>query len=271
MLKSLRLLRAFLVRDFLTEVSYRFAFLSSLGGVFLNTLTFFFVSSLINTAASPLVLAQTQGDYFSFVLIGIAFGGYFGVGLRGFASALRNTQVTGTLEAMVMTPTPVALIILGSAMWSYAFTTFRVLLYLGLGTLLGLSFAGANYLGALASLGLAIIAFASLGIMAASVIMVIKRGDPVTGLFNGFANLIGGVYYPIEALPAWLQPISQALPITYALHAMRLALLSDASWAELAPDLLVLAGFCVILFPLSLIAFKLAVEQARQDGSLAQY
>ncbi len=271
MLKLLRLLRAFLVRDFLTEVSYRFAFLASLGGVFLNTLTFFFVASLVNEATSPMVLAQTQGDYFSFVLIGIAFGGYFGVGLRGFAGALRNTQVTGTLEAMIMTPTPVTQIILGSAVWSYAFTTFRVLLYLGLGVLLGLSLSGANYLGALVSLTLAIVAFASLGILAASVIMVIKRGDPVTGLFNGFANLIGGVFYPVEALPAWLQTLSKALPITYALHAMRLALLSDASWSELAPDLLILALFCVGLFPLSLLMFRLAVERARQDGSLAQY
>jgi ABC-2 type transport system permease protein len=52
---------------------------------------------------------------------------------------------------------------------------------------------------------------------------------------------------------------------------MRLSLLTGASWAELLPDLLVLTGFTVILFPLSLITFRWAVERARLDGTLAHY
>ena len=101
--------------------------------------------------------------------------------------------------------------------------------------------------------------------------MVVKRGDPITAVFGGLANLIGGVYYPIEILPNWLQFFARLLPITYALRAMRLSLLNGAGWAELAPDLLALLLFCVLLFPLSLLIFRYAVEQARADGSLAQY
>ena len=52
---------------------------------------------------------------------------------------------------------------------------------------------------------------------------------------------------------------------------MRLALLTGASWSTLAPDLLALLLFCVLLFPLSLVAFRYAVERARQEGSLAHY
>jgi uncharacterized membrane protein len=47
-----------------------------------------------------------------------------------------------------------------------------------LGTLLcGVSFSGANYVAALIGLILAIISFASIGIISAAIIMVIKRGD----------------------------------------------------------------------------------------------
>lgn len=266
-----RLLRAFIIRDFFTETSYRLSFLVSIGGIFFSAFIFFFLSELVGDSARP-YLAEYGGDYFSFVIIGIAFGSYFGVGLTGFARALRQAQTTGTLEAMMMTPTPVSLIIVGSALWTYLFTTFRVLVYLLIGSiLLGLNLGRANYAAALVSLLLAILSFASIGIIAASVIMVIKRGDPITSLLGNLANLIGGVFYPVEILPDWLQAVAKLLPITYALRAMRLSLIAGASWAELAPDLLALAAFCLLLFPLSLIIFRIAVNRARADGSLTHF
>lgn len=265
-----RLLWAFLIRDFQTESSYRVSFLLSLSGVFFTSVTYFFVSRLLDESVQP-ALAQYDGDYFAFVLIGVAFGSYFGLGLTGFARALREAQTTGTLEAMMMTPTSVSTIVVGSAVWSYAFTTLRVIVYLILGVLLGLRLQGANYLAALITLLLSIVAFASIGIVAAGVIMVIKRGDPVTTLFSSAATLVGGVFYPIEVMPEWLQFLSRLLPLTYSLRAMRLALLNGAPWAALLPDLLVVATFAAILFPLSLLVFRFAVERARAEGSLAHY
>jgi ABC-2 type transport system permease protein len=267
----LRLLWSFFVRDYQTETSYRAAFLFSLTGIFFSAFTFFFVSKLVGDSAAP-YLDEYGGDYFSFVIIGLAFSSYFSLGLGGFSRALREAQTTGTLEAMMMTPTPVSIIVIGSALWNYAFTTFRVFVYLFLGVaLLGLRLTNANYLGGLVSLLLSIVAFASIGIIAASIIMIIKRGEPITNLLGAVANLIGGVYYPIEILPDWLQFVSQFIPVTYALRAMRLSLLTGASWAELAPDLLALTAFTIVLFPLSLITFRWAVERARQDGTLAHY
>jgi ABC-2 type transport system permease protein len=264
-----RLLWAFLVRDWQTELSYRVAFLLNLSSTFFGAFTFYFVAQLVGDI--PL-LQQYDGDYFSFVLIGIAFGSYFGLGLTGFARALREAQTTGTLEAMIMTSAPLSLLVVGSAVWSYAFTTFRVFVYLGLGVgLLGVSLGGANYGGALLVLLLSIVAFGSIGILAASVIMVIKRGDPITALFGTFANMIGGVYYPVEIMPEWLQWLAALLPITYALRAIRLALLAGAGWNVLLPDLAVLLTFCLVLLPLSLLAFRYAVERARADGSLTHF
>lgn len=266
-----RQLWSFLVRDFYTETSYRLGFLVGIVGIFFRAFIFYFLAQLVNDSAAPL-LTDYHGDYFAFILIGIAFGSYFGTGLTGFTTALRQAQTTGTLESLLMTPTPVSFIIIGSAAWSYTYTTFRVFVYLLIGTLLlGLNLSQANYLAALVVLILSIIAFASIGIIAASLIMVIKRGDPITALFGNLANLVGGVYYPIEILPGWLQWLAKLLPITYALRAMRLSLLNGAGWVELAPDLLALVVFCLILFPTSLLIFRAAVERARADGSLAQY
>ncbi|MEM7113294.1 MAG: ABC transporter permease [Chloroflexota bacterium] len=264
-------LAAFLIRDFYIETSYRVAFWGGLVGIFLNTFVFYFLSEFLGSRTSDL-LSEYNSDYFAFVLIGLALGSYFGVGLTSFARALRQAQTTGTLEALLMTPTAVGTVITGSALWSYTYATVRVLIYLLIGSLfLGLNLGQANYLAALVILLLAIIAFASLGIIIASLIMIIKRGDSLTALFGSFANLVGGVFYPIDIMPTWLQTVAQLLPITHALRAMRLALLTTASWQELAPEMFILALFCLILFPFALILFRLAVNRARQDGSLAQY
>ncbi len=261
---------AFLVRDLLVEMSYRVAFLMQLAQVFIAVFVFYFISRLLGSAAAP-GLAAYGGDYFAFVIIGVALSSYFGIGLISFAQSLREAQTTGTLEAMLMTPTRVSTIVLGSALWAYAFTTLRVLLYLVAGALLGVSFARANLGLAVLILILSIITFSAIGILAASFIMVLKRGDPVTGLVGVGATLIAGVYYPVEILPRPLQVLAQLVPVTYSLRALRLSLLQGASWRDVVPDVAALVVFAVILLPLSLYAFRLAVNRARVDGSLTHY
>ncbi|HIE57706.1 MAG TPA: ABC transporter permease [Anaerolineales bacterium] len=72
-------------------------------------------------------------------------------------------------------------------------------------------------------------------------------------------------------MPIWLQKLSALIPVTYALRAMRLALLQGAGFDQLWGDILALCLFCVILLPLSLITFTYAVRRARVNGSLAHY
>ncbi|HEX7974719.1 MAG TPA: ABC transporter permease, partial [Anaerolineales bacterium] len=267
----LRIAQAFLKRDLLTEASYRFSFLLQFLNTFFSAAVFYFISRLLGPAAAP-YLAAYGGDYFSFVLIGIAFAGYFGVGLSSFANNLRQAQTTGTLEAMLATPTGLSAIILSSSLWDFLLTTLRVVVYLALGAgLMGVNLGRGNYPAAALILLLTVTVFSSLGIMAASFIMVLKRGDPITWAFNALFSLLGGVYYPITVLPGWMQTLSGLIPMTYALRAMRLALLQGASLASLAPDLLALAGFSLVLLPASLLAFRFAVRRAKVDGSLAHY
>jgi ABC-2 type transport system permease protein len=131
--------------------------------------------------------------------------------------------------------------------------------------------SNANLVGALITLILTIICFSSLGIISASFIMVLKQGDPINWVFSALSGLLGGVFYPITVLPQWLQMFSYILPITYSLNAMRLALLQGYSLEALAPDILALMLFSVVMLPFSILAFRYAVRRAKVDGSLTQY
>jgi ABC-2 type transport system permease protein len=129
----------------------------------------------------------------------------------------------------------------------------------------------ANVGGGLIILILTIICFSSIGILSASFIMVFKRGDPINMLLMGTSELFGGVLFPIEVFPQWLQSISHILPITYAVNGMRHALLQGYSLGNLAPDIFTLVLFSIILLPLSLFVFEKSVLKVKAEGGLVQY
>jgi ABC-2 type transport system permease protein len=262
---------AFLKRDFSQEISYRLSFIMQLGGILFSIAIFYFMAELFGTAVAP-QLAEYGGDYFSFVLIGLAFTGFLGLSLSSFAQSIREGQIMGTLEIMLLSPTRLSTILLSSSLWAYFMTTLRVVVYLLAGAFIfGASLGQANIPAAVLLMLLSIASFSGIGIMSAAVVLLVKKGDPVAWLIGGASSLLAGVYYPITVLPDWLEPISRILPLTYALDAMRLAMLQGHSIYELRYDILVLLGFTVVLTPLAFLVFRKALQRAKKEGSLIQY
>lgn len=262
---------AFIKRDFLTEISYKSAFLMNLIGVFFSVLTFFFIAKLFGKAAAP-HLQEYGGDYFPFVLIGIAFSTFLGVGLGTSAGALRQEQMIGTLEAMLITPTRATSIVIYLSLWNFIYSSFNILVYLFIGRFIfGIKFSLSHPLLIVVVFFLSILSFSSLGIISSCFVMVFKRGNPVNWIVSSSFDLLGGVYYPITILPGPLQVISHALPITYALQALRGILLTGYSFTQVRTEILALLGFALVLFPLSVLLFEFALKWAKKEGSLSQY
>lgn len=262
---------AFVYKDFINETSYKFAFIIQILGIFFSALVFFFLSKLLGDSVSP-YLKPYGGDYFSFVLIGIAFANYLQVSLSSFSSCIRNAQMLGTLEALLVTQTEIPTIILSSSIYSFVLTSFRVIIFLLFGILvLGLDIGEANFFGGILVLLLTILSFSSIGIISASFIMVLKKGDPINWIFTNLSWLLGGVYYPISVLPDWVQKFSYLLPITYSLEGMRMALLKGYTIRALLPNIIPLLIFTAVMLPVSMWVFKYAVKKAKIDGSLIKY
>jgi ABC-2 type transport system permease protein len=189
-----------------------------------------------------------------------------------FSSSIREGQMMGTLEIMLLSPTRLSSILLSSSIWAYAFTSLQVVLYLVLGAAIyGMSMANADYVAGLVILVLSIASFAGIGIISAAFIMVLKRGDPIALVIEGLSVLLAGVYYPVEVLPSWLERVSTLLPLTYALEGMRLSLLQGCGLWECQSEILALVCFSAILLPLAFVFFRYAVRRARMEGSLIQY
>ncbi len=262
---------AFLKRDFLNASSYKVSYVLQFLGILFSTATFFFLSGLFKS--NPVSgLEHYGGEYFPFVLIGIAFSDYLMTALQSFSGTVREGQLTGTLEPLLLTRTGLPTIVLSASVYPFILTSLRVFVYLAIGIgLFGVRFAAGNPLGTLTIIILTVISFSSIGIISASFVMVFKRGDPFGWAFGSVSALLGGVLYPVAILPAWLQKLAHLLPITYSLRSLRRILLGAAGIKEIVPDIRVLILFACVLLPLSLIVFSLSVKKAKADGTLTHY
>lgn len=262
---------AFLRRDFLTDASYRLAWVLQSAEILLIATIAYFLGQFLRQQGLEAVTSFAH-DYFSFVILGIAFFDYLGTALNSFAHAIREGQVTGTLETVLVSQTRLETVVLGSSLYPFLSSTARVASYLVLGALFfDLPLGNANWGAALLLLVLSVAAFSSFGILSASFTLLFKRGDPFTWLLLGASGLLGGVFFPVSALPPWLKLVAQFLPITYCLEGVRRALLAGEGVTELWRETLILSLFAAVGLPLALAVLRWSVRRAKMTGTLAQY
>ena len=258
-------------RDLTVARSYRFAFLMQLFEILLGVAAFYYLSRFIQSPQLTQSLPQ-GGNYFAFALIGVAFFDYLGVALNTFDWSLEEARLNGTLESLVVTQTPLPVILAGSALYPFAAMSLRTAGYLAWGVLLfGFPAAQANWFGAVMILIASILSFVGLGVLSASYTLVFKRGNPVKWIFLGVSGLVSGIMYPVRVLPAALQWIARFVPTTYSLEAMRAALLGHAPMSELWPAIRALLAFAVVLLPISFAAFSWALRRTKITGTLTHF
>jgi ABC-2 type transport system permease protein len=270
----LRCVRAFVVRDFQLEKSYRLNFFLRALSVLAVVTTFFFVARIFTgggdcpCAASP--FAQWR-DPLAAWIIGLAVLNYFMTGFSSLANAVRSEQTQGTLEGTLMTPIGIPALVVSSSAWAFVQATFFSSLYFFFGwAFFGVRFQG-SFLLAFAILLLTTLVLASLGILSASFAMVFKRGDPFALFLGTGSALFSGVFFPTQLLGGGFGRVSRALPPTYGLDGIRAVLIDGRGFADVREPVFTLLLFLAVLLPFSLWVFARAVRRAKREGSLIQY
>ncbi len=259
---------AYIKKEFLIEMSYKFAMMFSLLGIFTTIATYFFIDRLFGNQMTS-DLAPFATSYFPYVLVGNAFFAYVGLALGGLSGRIESEQSLGTLEVLFGSPTKLWVLMLAIVAWNTIYASAEVLGFFILGGIgFGVDFSHINWLSLGSILGLAIIAFNSIGLIEAAWLLVFKRGLAVAWAINGLGALLGGVFFPVTVLPAWLQTIAAWNPITYAIRGLQLAIYQGTPITQLTLELFVLGAFCLVLVPLGLCSWNWALRRAKDEGSL---
>ncbi len=260
-------LLAFARKDLRVATSYRTDFLARNFFILSFTLLFYFAGSSIGGDNGVALLGGGNTEYFPFVIIGLAFLTFINTLVNDFPDTIKQAQTFGTLEPMLVTTTPIGLILAGNLAYPLIRSSLNVVSYLLFALLLGVDMSKANVISAIAILLATIAAFGGLGALLGASVMVFKQNFGRFVLQTLF-SLFGGVFFPIESLPPGIQWVASCIPLTPALDGMRAAILQGASLFDLWQSLVHLLGFAAVLIPLGYICFRAAVRIAQKDGTL---
>lgn len=254
------------MRDYLLTNSTPFAFVWQVGSIVFAVPTLFYLGRLIQPAASP-HLAAFGGNYFAFVVLGIAMATFLSFTLGASGAAVQREQSAGSFETLLAMPISSLTLILAGASWAVFIAGAQAVLYLVLASMIfGLDLHQANLLSAAFIFLIAAGIFVALGTVSACFVLLFRQSDPIVRVFGGVSALLAGVFYPTSVLPPVLQRLSYFVPLTYVLRAFRLALLRGAGIWSLRADVGLLLVFLTASVCLAVVMLPFAIRQARRLG-----
>lgn len=263
---------AFLRKDLAIAVSYRLQFLFQFSQIFFSLAVIYFIGRMLESSGRPNILKEYSVDYFSFALVGLAANSYLKTGLVAITNDMRQTMNQGILEAMCASPVAYPRLLLFMSLWPFAFETIRVAFYFLLGILVfGMRLPQANWIGSVIVLLLTLPSFLMLGIASSSLLILVKKGDPINWFFTSVSGILAGTMFPIAVLPGWLRVVALCLPLTHALEAMRRCLLAGATFGDIQDHLTALLLFLVVLFPATVVINRVCMARARRTGAFSTY
>jgi len=266
---AIAVLGAFLRRDLAISLSYKVGFALGLASNLFSLALFFYLSRLVDRSGGA--DEALRRGYFAFVVVGIALLGVAQTGLTSLGQKFRQEQTTGTFEALMSTPASPSLLILSSAAYDMIRAAVEGVVFV----LLGVAFFGlrlasdpVSILVALFAAIVSMVFFVALGVAVAAFTVVFKQTTALLGMVTSSFALLGGVFFPLRVLPEPLRTVSDIVPFTWALKALRDALISGETNVE---ALVILVAAALVSFPLALWLFGLAMRRARKTATLAQY
>jgi len=258
----------FFRRDLRIASTYRSPFVLEAMEALFGAALLYYVARFVDSPALREALPQGK-TYYAYSLVGFIFFDYLSAALDTFDRSLQEARDTGTLEPLLVTQVSLPVILIGSAFYPFASTTLRIAVYLAWAAIFfDFPLAAANWFAVIAVLVATLLAFSGMGILSAAYLLLFKRGNPGKWLLLGISSVAGGMLFPVDILPAWLRFVAYLNPVTYALDAMRRALLDGSGVLSIGRPLLILIGFAVVLLPLSMLVFYWSLQRTKTTGTL---
>jgi len=196
----------------------------------------------------------------------VDFMDYFFPGILSFVAYLLtilltlisfvSERVSGTLDRLLATPLQESEIVAGYALafGSLGIVQSAFLLTVGV-FVFDITIVG-NVMVAFVVIALLAVVSQSLGILLSG---LAKRESQAIQFFPFVvlpAFLLSGIFWPIEAIPSWLRPVSYLVPPTYAVDACRDVMVRGWGLDKVWVDIVALIGFASVFLTISVLSLK---------------
>ena len=179
------------------------------------------VQPLIVALLAIYMLRDTAGFQAIYVIVGSAMTGLWSGTIYISSRGIDTERWSGTLEQIVASPTPVALVITGKALANVVLSLVSMLFSYPVAALLfGFRLSIAEPLLFLVSLGLTVVALISMALVIAPIFSMNPGSFIWANALEFPVYVLGGFLFPILLLPVWTTPISYALSPYWAARAL---------------------------------------------------
>lgn len=254
----------------LQAASYRLSTILSVVGLIGMTIPIYFVADALQPVMAETIESQAS-NYFAFVLLGIFVFSFLKPATSQLSGIIGGGIATGTLEAMLSTSTRLPTLVAGMMSYSFCWQLLRGLILLLFGAVLGAKLLWGHMLFGMVIVLLTIGAYFAVGMVAAALVLTFRTAGPLNQIVLTLSGLLGGVYYPTQVIPTWIENLSLFIPLTYGLRALRRTVLNGEPISAVRSDLLILVSLTGVLLLAATFLFRLAYDHARRAGTLTHY
>ncbi|MBE9584093.1 ABC transporter permease [Mucilaginibacter sp. JRF] len=194
-----------------------------------------------------------------FILPGQLGFSLLSTGVFGTAFVFLSLRITLVIKRFFATPVKRASIVLGEALARICFSLIGALFIIIIGhfafgfTLVHGVVTVINML-ILSVIGL--IVFMGFGFTVSGIAKNESSVPPIANIITLPQFLLSGTFFSIDNFPAWLQPLSRILPLTYLNDAMRKVAFEGAGLGDVTHQLLILLIWGVVIYTIAVKTFK---------------
>ena len=172
------------------------------------------------------------------------------------ATAMVKERERGTVEQLLMTPASTTDIVVAKIAPLFVLLMVMATLAIGIMRLFFAVPVRGNLLLVAASAGLCILCGIGIGTFVATFTKSAQQAMMTAFFINPPLATLSGATTPVEAMPAWMQPVTWLNPIRHFTIIVRATLMKGSGVDVLWPNFLALIGFTVVLVSLSIWRFR---------------
>lgn len=195
---------------------------------------------------------QTNLRYIDFLVPGIIAMTLMNSAMFGLAGTIVNYRERGILRRLKVTPQPLTTFLGAQITNQLLFSILRAALLIGVARLLFDVHVIGSYLTLLVVVIVGSLTFVTIAFAIASFSKNREISDTLSNIISMPMMFLGGVFFPVDGAPAWIQPLIKILPLKYLGDAMRGVMVKGDSLQAISTDMWVLVAVTFVFFLISL-------------------
>ncbi|MEH7115089.1 ABC transporter permease [Neobacillus niacini] len=209
------------------------------------------LEAVLMSKGAQVEVLTVQKDGSNMVNVNLMFVGFTMMfmmfGLSGAASTILDERRGGTWERLMITPASRSQIVAGYTLSYFLMGWIQLLaLMTAMNLMFDTSWGKISYIIPFASL--VILCVVGFGLMIAGMVKTKQQATAISAVLIVSTCMLGGVYWPIEVVPEFMQKIALAVPQSWAMSGFKEIISGSLHFATLLKDSAMLLGFSMFFF-----------------------